>query len=65
MEDLVKRLDAFLQFNEYELLENAGEISAKLANAIVDEEYKKFRIVQDANYESDFDKSIKKYLKNT
>jgi hypothetical protein len=65
MEDWVKRLDAFLKFNEYELLENAGEISAKLANAIVDEEYKKFRIVQDANYESDFDKSIKKYLKNT
>ena len=63
MEDWVKRLDAFLKFNEYELLDNAGKISAKLANDLVSKEFTKFRKIQDSNYESDFDREVKKILK--
>lgn len=57
MEDWVERLDAFLKFNEYELLKNAGKISVKLADETVSKKYKEFRKIQDVSYESDFDKS--------
>src|SRR5690554_263762 len=63
MKDWAKRLDAFLQFNDYEVLQNAGKISAKVAKALADKEYEKFRPIQDRNFESDFDREIKR-LKN-
>lgn len=63
MKDWAKRLDAFLQFNDYEVLQDAGKVSAKIAKALADEEYEKFRPIQDRNFESDFDREIKK-LKN-
>ncbi|QIK54099.1 virulence RhuM family protein [Dysgonomonas sp. HDW5B] len=58
MVDWVARLDAFLGFNEYNILDNAGKISAKLAKQIAEEEYQKFRITQDQEYISDFDKIV-------
>lgn len=63
MVDWVERLDAFLSFNEYDILKNPGEISRELAEQIANDEYKKYRQIQDKNYVSDFDKSVKKYLK--
>lgn len=60
MQDWVKKLDAFLQFNEYEVLQDAGKVSAKVAKALADQEYEKYRQAQDQLYESDFDKAIKK-----
>lgn len=60
MKDWAKRLDAFLQFNDYEVLQDAGKVSAKIAKALADEEYEKFRPIQDRNFESDFDREIKK-----
>lgn len=63
MEDWVERLDAFLSFNEYDILKNSGEISRELAEQTANDEYKKYRQIQDKNYVSDFDKSVKKYLK--
>jgi hypothetical protein len=60
MADWAKRLDAFLQFNEFEILENAGKISAEVAKAIAEKEFEKFRVLQDRNYLSDFDQTIKK-----
>jgi hypothetical protein len=67
MVDWVNRLDMFLKFNEYDILENPGKISRDIANEIAGKEFKKFRVVQDANYKSDFDISVNKYLnkKNT
>ena len=55
MEDWVKRLDAFLQFNEYDVLNNAGKVTAAVAKALAEEQYEIFRVKQDELYQSDFD----------
>lgn len=56
MEDWAKKLDAFLQFNEYELLNDFGKVSAQVAKAFAESEFEKYRIVQDRLFQSDFDK---------
>ncbi|MEC1718488.1 virulence RhuM family protein [Schinkia azotoformans] len=61
MKDWIEKLNAFLQFNGREILENAGKISAKVAEQLAVQEYEKFnrnRLVK--NVDSDFDKFIKK-----
>lgn len=63
MQDWVSRLDAFLQFNEYDLLHNKGTVERKIADDLAKAEYKKYRVLQDKKYISDFDKSTEKYLK--
>ncbi len=60
MSDWIQKLDAFLQFNEYDILQNAGSVSHKVAEATAIGEYEKFRVIQDKNFESDFDKAVKK-----
>lgn len=60
MEDWIQKLDAFLQFNDYEILKDAGKIRHDVAVALAEKEYEKFRVTQDKNFESDFDKEIKK-----
>jgi hypothetical protein len=62
MRNWVERLDAFLQFNDYDVLQDAGRISAEVAKSLAEKEYKQYRIEQDKSYESDFDKVIKKYI---
>ena len=62
MKDWVERLDAFLQFNEYDLLHNKGTVERKIADDLAKAEYKKYRVLQDEEYISDFDKSTQKYL---
>jgi len=59
MEDWAKRLDAFLQFDEREVLQNSGKVSAKLAQMHAESEFEKYRIVQDRLFESDFDKAVR------
>jgi hypothetical protein len=58
MADWIAKLDGFLRFNEYEVLDNAGKISAEAAKKKAEAEYAKFRIVQDKEFKSDFDKMI-------
>lgn len=60
MTDWVARLDAFLQFNDYNVLKDAGKISASIAKQLAEKEYSKFRVVQDKEFESDFDKEVKR-----
>jgi hypothetical protein len=60
MADWIKKLDAFLQFNEYEVLSNAGTVSAEVARQLAEERYATFRIGQDRDFQSDFDKEIKR-----
>lgn len=60
MGDWISRLDAFLQFNEYQLLQDAGKVSHEVAIKLAEKEYDKFRVIQDQNFESDFDKEVKK-----
>ena len=58
MSDWVDKLDTFLKFNEYDILKNAGKVRADVAKKFAETEYAKFRIVQDLEYKSDFDKVI-------
>jgi len=60
MMEWVNKLDAFLQFNEYDILNNAGRVSHEIAKALAEQEYEKFRVKQDRSFESDFDKEVKK-----
>lgn len=60
MADWVQKLDAFLQFNEYQILTNAGKVSNTVAKKLAEEEFEKFRVVQDREFESDFDREVKK-----
>ncbi|MBI4289100.1 MAG: virulence RhuM family protein [Chloroflexi bacterium] len=60
MTDWVQKLDAFLEFNEYQVLNNAGTVSHEVAIQQAQEEYNKFRVIQDRDYESDFEKEAKK-----
>lgn len=59
MEDWATRLDKFLEFDEREILRNAGKISAKIAKDHAESEFEKYRIIQDRLFESDFDKEVK------
>lgn len=59
MADWVKKLDAFLQFNEYEILKDSGRVSAAVAKQLAEAEYEKFRPIQDKTFQSDFDKVLK------
>jgi len=58
MKDWVIKLDAFLQFNEKEILEHKGKISHEVAATLALSEYEKYKVVQDREYLSDFDKLL-------
>jgi hypothetical protein len=62
MQDWANKLNAFLQFNEREILDNPGKVTQEIAKAFAESEFKKYRIVQDRLFESDFDRHIKKAL---
>lgn len=64
MEDWAKRLDLFLEFDDRKILKDAGKITAEIAKQHAESEFEKYRIVQDRLFESDFDKEIKKQLRN-
>ena len=63
MQDWIERLDAFLQFNQFEILNNPGKVTAAVARETAEKEYEKFRVIQDKNYMSDFDKEVRKLSK--
>lgn len=54
MADWSKRLDMFLNFNEYPILSDAGKIRSEIAKKFAGEEYSKYRVIQDREYKSDF-----------
>ena len=63
VKDWIEKLNLFLKFNGREILHNAGKISNEVARELAYKEYEKFRIKQDKNLISDFDRFIKK-IKN-
>ena len=62
MKEWIAAIDRFLNFNEQQILQEAGQISHKMAIAKADHEYEIFRVRQDRDYISDFDKAMAKYL---
>ncbi len=56
MQDWAKRLDRFLEFDDRDILQDAGKVTAKIAQAHAESEFEKYRIIQDRLFVSDFDK---------
>ena len=63
MKEWIVFLDKFLELSDYPILLVSGKISALEAKIKAEGEYDKFRVEQDINYISDFDKIIKQIKK--
>ena len=61
MTEWKEQLERFLKLYDYEVLEGAGTVTAEEAKEKAYEEYDKFRLIQDREYLSDFDKEIKNW----
>jgi hypothetical protein len=64
MKDWAEKLNAFLQFNERDILDHPGKVSREVAKAFAESEFEKYRITQDRLFESDFDRHIKHVLED-
>lgn len=58
MKDWSVRLNKFLDFNEYEILNDSGRVTAEIAKTFAESEWEKYRIIQDKLYKSDFDEFL-------
>lgn len=58
MEDWKTKLDAFLQFNDAEVLQDKGKVTAAIAKEFAESEFEKYRVIQDTLYQSDFDRLV-------
>ncbi len=56
MADWADKLDAFLQFNDAEILHDKGKVSVAIAKAFAESEFEQYRVLQDKSYVSDFDR---------
>lgn len=63
MADWAEKLDAFLKFNDAEILSGKGKVTAKIAKTFAESEFEKYRIIQDTLYKSDFDKLMEESIK--
>lgn len=64
MKDWAEKLNAFLQFNERDILDHPGKVSREVAKVFAENEFENYRIIQDRLFESDFDRHIKCVLEN-
>src|ERR1017187_2195272 len=62
MADWVEKLDAFLKFNELDVLTNAGQVSHEVAKELAEKQFESFNVIQDRSFESDFERASKKIL---
>ncbi len=60
MKDWDKLLVQFFELADYPLLTNKGRISMLEAKLKAESEFEKYRVIQDKNYISDFDREINK-----
>jgi hypothetical protein len=49
----------FLRAADREVLQDAGKITAKIAQEHAETEFEKYRIIQDRLFESDFDRHLR------
>ncbi len=62
MEDWAKRLDVFLEFNDEDILQGKGKVTHAIAKAFAESEFEKYRVIQEREYQSDFDIMIQQLL---
>lgn len=60
MQEWIAFLNQFLELSSFPILKDKGKVSALEAKLKAEQEFDKYRIIQDKNYESDFDKEIKR-----
>lgn len=65
MQDWASKLNAFLQFNERDVLSDAGRVSQEIAKTFAESEFEKYRLIQNKLFESDFDRELKVLLQET
>ena len=58
MEDWKTKLDAFLRFNDADVLQDKGKVTAAIAKDFAQSEFEKYRVFQDSLYQSDFDRLL-------
>ena len=58
MMDWVEKLDAFLKFNDADILQDKGRVTAEMAKAFAENEFELYRPIQDRLYQSDFDRFL-------
>ena len=58
MQDWSEKLNSFLKFMDYDVLQDAGKVSAEIAKLHAESEFEKYRIIQDKLYVSDFDRFL-------
>lgn len=58
MADWASKLDAFLQFNDAEILKDKGKVTAAIAKSFAESEFEQYRVIQDQLYQSDFDRLV-------
>lgn len=63
MQQWAKFLDSFLELSSYPILRDKGKVSMLEAKLKAEGEFDKFRVIQDQNYQSDFDKLVAKAKK--
>lgn len=59
MQDWEVRLNRFIEATDREVLQDAGKVTAEIAQAHAESEFEKYRIIQDRLFESDFDRLLK------
>jgi len=62
MQDWETRLNRFIAATDRKILQDAGKVTAEIAQAHAESEFEKYRLVQDRLFESDFDRHVKKTL---
>ena len=65
MSDWSSKLDAILKFNDADILQDKGKVTAEIAKAFAESEFEKYRVIQDRLYESDFYKYILEFEEQT
>jgi len=60
MADWVKFLDKFLELSNYPILKDKGKVTALEAKLKAEQEYEVYRVNQDKNYISDFDREVRR-----
>lgn len=58
MQDWETRLNRFIEMFEYGLLKDAGRVSAEIARLHAETEFEKYRVIQDREFLSDYDRFL-------
>ena len=65
MQDWITKLEGFLTLNDRAILQGAGQVTAELAKAHAEQEFDKFRVLDDQRFESDFDRMVRETVPNS